>query len=1295
MKRAAGYFAMVLVVLLVVGCGGETAVETTPPVEVTEPQPEQFEPGDLVADETVNEVVAPPVEVSEAPLSTIVFLTGYVSVGSGGAWSEAEIGTEVLPNDVVQVGPESSCEIQIGAIATVMLEPDTEVTVRDIYAETSGSGARIAVGAGSVVSRVARLAGTDEFAVETRTTVAGVRGTLFKTTVETDGTTKVAVAEGTVSVRPSIEEIDDVTPATVEQREVIRVVRTALEDAATSVQERQEIVVTPEVTTRARQAVSTVVPAASASVAQEQVAEDTVEQVKAVAASARTGPATTIAEESLNELQATRLDPSALIDQQTETVRRDLVNLTIVSDPPGATIAFNGSVRGTNNVSALLPQDSEVDVEISLDGYQTKQFVVVLSEPVGRILTVPLDPVPTATVQVSVAPSDADIVIDSEIVGTGSFEREFETGQTIEVSAIHPDYLTASETVAITEATTYEISLALEEKPSEPEQTAEVPPEPETATVVVSVVPAAATITINGSRAGVGEATAELEVGSRMELVVTADGYVTQSRTLLVGESGNTHRFELEPEIVYAPVRLEVEPSDARIVVDGRTVGNGRFTGEYEVGSRIRFGIEADGYYPDTLTVLVSESRVTPYRLSLEKEPVIREITIVPTPGDAVVELDGFPQASGTATYSLTAGETYTVALSADRHRPLTRDLSITETSPDRIELGLEPIPYGQLIVTTDPADAQIQIDGRRVGAGRAEAEFEVGTAVTVSVEQTDYEPFTQEIEITREGARSLDVTLQRMTASLSVAASPANATITINGERAGTGRAQRDIPIGDRVTVRVAASGYVAEERTVTVSRRGSELQFDLAEEIYYGTIRVETTPAAAMITVNGDQIGTGAFSGEFEEGERISVEVDADGYFPQQRTLTVARGENPIARFELERQPIERDVTFSLSPSDAQLTIDGRTQSSPRVTLTEGESYTVRATASRYEPQERTIAVTADSPGSYTFDLDPVVVLWQTQAANAPLVRSLVAGSDFFAFAAADGTLGALDSSGRVLWTLSTTNNPNDNSHPVVDGNTLYFTGLNELVHVNGRTGAVIERAQLPGDRNHIYGQSVTPMTDGYVFPTLAGIQIVSGGRTTNVSISGGTTMSAARDGGRLYIVNNDGTLVVIGAASGTVEREIESSAIQPLAQMPAVAAGRAYFVGRRGALSCVDLGTGAEAWSVELPDRSIVDPIATATGVYVFTGDAVHAYSSSGSRLFAAKSGASTPPAVAGGELVYGEQNGDLVVADAESGAEIGRVRLPSRAVVRPVVSGDDILIGLADGSVVAVNRDAIGR
>lgn len=1299
MKRAVGFSVLVLVVLLLAGCGGETAVEPTPPVEVTDPQPEQFEPGDLVADETVDEVVAAPIDVAEAPLSTIVFLTGYVSIGSEGTWTEADIGTEVLPNHVVQVGPESSCEIQIGAIATVALEADTEVTIRDLYAETTGTGARLAVGAGSVVSRVARLTGTDEYAVETRTTVAGVRGTLFKTTVQDDGTTTVAVAEGTVNVRATIEEIDDVTPNTTEQREVIRAVRTALDDGATSVQERQEIVLTPAAKSQALDAVASVVTAARSAVTGQQVTDETVEQVRAAAASAKPGEAAVIADESLAELQATRLDPTVLVDPQTESVRRDLVNLTIVSEPPGASIAFNGTVRGTNNVSALLPQGSQVDVEVSLDGYQTKQFSVVLSEPVGRILTVPLDPVPTATLQISVTPSEADIVINSEIVGTGSFEREYETGQTVEVSAIHPDYLTARETVTMTEATHYDISLSLEAKPSEPEEaadeTAEEPPEPETATVSVVVEPANARITINGSRAGTGEATAELEVGSRMELVVAADGYVTQSRTLLVGESGNVHRFELEPEIVYAPVRLEVEPSDARIVVDGQTIGNGRFTGEYEVGSRIRFGIEADGYYPDSLTVLVSESRVTPYRLSLEKEPIIREITIVPTPTDAAVDLDGYAQQTGTATYSLTAGETYTVELSADRHRPLTRDLSITETSPDRIELALEAIPYGQLIVTTDPADAQIQIDGRSVGTGSAEAEFEVGTAVTVSVEQTDYEPFTQEIEITQEGARSLDVTLQRMTAAVSVAATPSTAAITIDGEQAGTGRAERDIPIGDRVTVRVDAPGYVAEERSVTVSRRGSDLQFDLAEEIYYGTLRVETTPASASIMIDGDQEGTGSYAGEFEEGAQVRIEVDADGYFPQQRTLTVARGSNPPVRFELEQQPIEREVTFTLTPSDAQLSIDGRTQSSNRATLTEGESYAIRATAPRYEPQEQTISVTAASPSTYVFDLKPVTVLWQTQAANAPLVRSLVEGPDFIAFAAADGTIGAIDNAGRLLWSVATANNPNDNSPPVVDGGTLYFSGLNELVQFNGRTGGIIERINLPGDRNHIYGQSVTPITSGYAFPTLAGIEIVSGGRTTNVSVSGGTTMSAASDGERLYIVNNDGALVIIGIASGAVERQIESSAIQPLAHAPAVSGNRVYFVGRRGTLSCVDRAAGSEAWSVELSDRSIVDPIATSDGVYVFTGDAIHAYSPTGDRLFAAKSGASTPPSVTDGVLAYGEQSGDLVVTEARSGTEIGRIRLPARAVVRPVISGNTILVGLADGSVVAVNRDAVGE
>jgi hypothetical protein len=245
MARYALVLALLLPTLLscsqasdpVVSAPGETPSEPEAPGEMVR----------LVADRDVAEDETGPVQPLNFPTASVVYLANNVTVHGASGSMPAEIAMELFAGDRITVGEESSCEIHVGEYARVMLEENTTVTVRDIALTAGGGSTRIAQRSGALLAKVNRLAGNDRFVVETPSLVAGVRGTEFATTVADDGAVAVAVADGVVSVRDFVPEIDAAVPETEDERETVAALADALEASGVAVEAGQQVSAAPEV----------------------------------------------------------------------------------------------------------------------------------------------------------------------------------------------------------------------------------------------------------------------------------------------------------------------------------------------------------------------------------------------------------------------------------------------------------------------------------------------------------------------------------------------------------------------------------------------------------------------------------------------------------------------------------------------------------------------------------------------------------------------------------------------------------------------------------------------------------------------------------------------------------------------------------------------------------------------------------------------------------------------------------------------------------------------------------------
>ena len=140
-----------------------------------------------------------------AQAATVGQVSGVVQVLPAGSdvWHPVSAGERVETGDRIRSGPRSTGTLAFFDGSATDLEANTEVFVAHMSFHRDGGAKEIVLQqtSGRTYSRVQPLPDPDaRFEIETPSAVTAVHGTEFALTVETDGTTRVAVVEGVVNV---------------------------------------------------------------------------------------------------------------------------------------------------------------------------------------------------------------------------------------------------------------------------------------------------------------------------------------------------------------------------------------------------------------------------------------------------------------------------------------------------------------------------------------------------------------------------------------------------------------------------------------------------------------------------------------------------------------------------------------------------------------------------------------------------------------------------------------------------------------------------------------------------------------------------------------------------------------------------------------------------------------------------------------------------------------------------------------------------------------------------------------
>jgi len=324
-------------------------------------------------------------------------------------------------------------------------------------------------------------------------------------------------------------------------------------------------------------------------------------------------------------------------------------------------------------------------------------------------------------------PSDAKVSVEGQIPTTGIFSSEISIGFYDYVVSKF-GYTSKSGTIELTEEG-LEITVEIEKEV--------VPPEELAGELIISVEPSEAKVIISGRPEIKREGTYTLPIGP-YTIYFELEGYKPSTKYAEV-EAAKPKTVsvvlikEEEPEPEKAELLITSKPSFADVMIDGKsTFQKTPYTAFLDEGTH-KIRVELSGYEPKEEEITLSWGDEKSMEFVLTKTPPTKgTLRILSEPSGAQVYIDGISQFVTTPfTITLTSG-TYKIRLTKEGYLPDETDIVIEAgvEKEHKVELTPTPITQATIMITSEPTEADIYIDGKY--------QF-VKTPYTVMLDPKDY----------------------------------------------------------------------------------------------------------------------------------------------------------------------------------------------------------------------------------------------------------------------------------------------------------------------------------------------------------------------------------------------------------------------------------------------------------------------------------------------------------------------------------------------------------------------------
>ncbi len=392
------------------------------------------------------------------------------------------------------------------------------------------------------------------------------------------------------------------------------------------------------------------------------------------------------------------------------------------------------------------------------------------------------------------------------------------------------------------------------------------------ASVEIETEPEGAEVYVEGELMGTTPVFDHLSFG-RHEVTIKKEGYDEDRRVIEVGDhEDNTFHFDLESHTV--PIRLSSNVEDARVYIDDQQVGtlsDSEFDWDLRPG-RYRVRVEKDRYSPE-----VQEIQVEPEEeeeLEFELESLYAAVTIETSPEDARIILDDRVMGEGLVEDEIQKGA-YNVRVERTGFETREQQIEVLEDDHWYFPLSESFIP---LTVHSEVEGAEVYIDGDQAGKIENQefrTELPLGN-YEVEVEKPRYATAAEEVDISTEDPRTVELNPEYNYTRLQVQTDPDDAEIWVDGRLIGIGEAEEEIRKGERV-IQVSKSGYLESEEQVLLNQ--DELQRDYSLAPIMKEVELTSEPSGATVYIDGEPAGETPFRTDLNYGDR-EIRVAKDNY-------------------------------------------------------------------------------------------------------------------------------------------------------------------------------------------------------------------------------------------------------------------------------------------------------------------------------------------------------------------------------------------------------------------------------
>jgi formylglycine-generating enzyme required for sulfatase activity len=269
---------------------------------------------------------------------------------------------------------------------------------------------------------------------------------------------------------------------------------------------------------------------------------------------------------------------------------------------------------------------------------------------------------------------------------------------------------------------------------------------------------AGAEVLIDGAPAGVTPLEPlELQSGE-YAIVVRAERYEEHASTVAIEGQGKAQTLEVRLVPKWARVQLDSSPGGALVSIDGVRAGATPLTAELLEG-RHRVDWSLPGYEPQsrTITVTANEPLTVP---PVTLDPADARLVVQSSPPDATITVDGTFRGTTPAELFVEPGADHAVTLSKVGYETLTRTVRLG--TGETVTLPLELVALeGTLELAVWPADAELIVDGKSLGAAGSRVLQLDAVPHQVEIRKAGYEPFVTNVTPRPGLPQTLRVTLK------------------------------------------------------------------------------------------------------------------------------------------------------------------------------------------------------------------------------------------------------------------------------------------------------------------------------------------------------------------------------------------------------------------------------------------------------------------------------------------------------------------------------------------------------